>query len=80
MMTFVCSLLLEICPLDGLGCLRVTKVVVDLRKFLLPYPLSGFTSEEPNYIFMIVQKGLGLKETRPFVSSSTEMYATFVVG
>jgi hypothetical protein len=32
-------------PLDGLGCARVTKVVVDLKKFVLPSPLWGFDSE-----------------------------------
>jgi hypothetical protein len=31
-------------PLDGLGCPGVTKVVVDLRKFVLPSPLWGFDS------------------------------------
>jgi hypothetical protein len=31
-------------PLDGLGCPRVTKVVVDLRKFVFPSPLWGFDS------------------------------------
>jgi hypothetical protein len=32
-------------PLDGLGCLRVTKVVVDFRKFVLSSTLWGFDSE-----------------------------------
>jgi hypothetical protein len=32
-------------PLDGLGCPGVTKVVVDLKKFVLPSPLWGFDSE-----------------------------------
>jgi hypothetical protein len=31
-------------PLDGLGCLGVTKVVVDLWKFVLSSPLCGFDS------------------------------------
>jgi hypothetical protein len=31
-------------PLDRLGCPRVTKVVVDFRKFVLPSPLWGFDS------------------------------------
>jgi hypothetical protein len=31
-------------PLDRLGCPRVTKVVLDLRKFVLPSPLWGFDS------------------------------------
>jgi hypothetical protein len=31
-------------PIDGLGCLGVTKVGVDLRKFVLPSPLWGFDS------------------------------------
>jgi hypothetical protein len=35
-------------PLDGLGCLVVTKVVLDLRKFVLPSTSWGFASEEPN--------------------------------
>jgi hypothetical protein len=35
-MISVCSFLLETCPLDGQGCPGVTKVVVDLRKFVLP--------------------------------------------
>jgi hypothetical protein len=29
-------LLLRICSLDGLGCPRVTNVIVDLRKFVFP--------------------------------------------
>jgi hypothetical protein len=37
-------LLLVICPLDRLGCLGVTKVVVDLGKFVLPSPLWGFVT------------------------------------
>jgi hypothetical protein len=32
-------------PLDRLGCPGVTKVVVDLGKFVLPSPLWGFDSE-----------------------------------
>jgi hypothetical protein len=43
-MIFVCSFLLGTCPLDGLGSPRVTKVVVDLLKFVLLYPLCGFDS------------------------------------
>jgi hypothetical protein len=39
---------LEIYPLDGLDCPGVTNVVVDLGKFVLPSPLWGFASEEPN--------------------------------
>jgi hypothetical protein len=42
------TLLLGICPLDGLGCPGVTKVVVDLRKFVLSSHLWGFASEELN--------------------------------
>jgi hypothetical protein len=34
----------EFVPLDGLGCPRVTKIVVDFRKFILPSPLWGFDS------------------------------------
>jgi hypothetical protein len=37
-MICVCSFLLGTCPLDGLGCPGVTKVVVDLEKFVLPSP------------------------------------------
>jgi hypothetical protein len=35
----MCSLLLGFVPLDGLGCLGVTKVVVDPGEFVLPSPL-----------------------------------------
>jgi hypothetical protein len=38
-MISVCSLLLGFVPLDGLGCPRVTKVVVDFKKFVLPSTL-----------------------------------------
>jgi hypothetical protein len=41
---FVCSFLLETCPLDGLGGLGVTKVMVDLKKFVSPSPSWGFDS------------------------------------
>jgi hypothetical protein len=34
----------EFIPLDELGCTRVTKVVVDFKKFVLPSPLWGFDS------------------------------------
>jgi hypothetical protein len=47
-MIFVCSLLLRICPLHGLGYLGVIKVVVDIGKFVLLSPSWGFASEEPN--------------------------------
>jgi hypothetical protein len=47
-MIYVCSLFLEICHQDGLGCPEVTKVVVDLKKFVLPSPSWGFDSEELN--------------------------------
>jgi hypothetical protein len=47
-MISVCLLLLGIRPLDELYYLGVTKVVVDLRKFVLPSPSWGFASEELN--------------------------------
>jgi hypothetical protein len=40
----MCSFFLGTCPLDGLGCMGVTKVVVDLRKFVLPTLSWGFDS------------------------------------
>jgi hypothetical protein len=40
----MCSLLLGIHSLDGLGCARVTKVVVDFEKYLLTSPLWEFDS------------------------------------
>jgi hypothetical protein len=39
------SLLLGTYPLDGLGCPGVTKVVIDIRKFVFPSPLWEFDSE-----------------------------------
>jgi hypothetical protein len=38
-MISVCRYSWGFIPLDGLGCLKVTKVVVDLEKFVLPFPL-----------------------------------------
>jgi hypothetical protein len=55
------------CPLGA------TKVVVSLGKFVLPSPLWWFDSGKLNLILVIVRWGLGLKETRPFVSTSMEM-------
>jgi hypothetical protein len=57
-----------------------TKVVVSPKKFVLFSPSWGFDSEEPNLILVIVYGGLWLRETRSFVSTSTEMLATFVVS
>jgi hypothetical protein len=47
-MIFVCLFLLGTCPLDRLGYLRVTKVVVNFRKFVFPSASWGFDSEKMN--------------------------------
>jgi hypothetical protein len=53
---------------------------VNLRKFVLSSPSRGFDSGKLNYILVIVRRGLGSRETRLFVGTSTEMQATFVVS
>jgi hypothetical protein len=44
-MISVCRYSWGFIPLDGLGYLEVTKVVVDPEKFVLPFSLWGFDSE-----------------------------------
>jgi hypothetical protein len=58
----------------------VTKVVMDLRKFILPSPSWRFHSEKQNEILVIIQRGLRSRETQLFVVTSTEMKAIFVVS
>jgi hypothetical protein len=49
----------------------VTKVVVNIKKFVLPSHSWEFDSEKLNYIFMIVRGGFGSREIQLFVGTST---------
>jgi hypothetical protein len=53
-------------------CPRVTKLVVNLRKFVLPSPSWGFDSGKLNSILVIVRRGLGSRKTQLFVGTSSE--------
>jgi hypothetical protein len=46
--------------------------VVNIKKFVLPYPSWGFDSGKPNYILVIVRGGFGLREIQLFVGTSME--------